>query len=68
MVAELEGGALHEIAPVLRERREVILRRIAAARPMLEETFQALSVLSYKRTFAECVEIVTETLIRAGEG
>jgi hypothetical protein len=67
MVAELESGALHEIAPVMRARREAILGRIAAARDVLEESFQALSILSYRRTFAECVEIVIDALNRARE-
>jgi hypothetical protein len=67
MVAEMESEALHEIVPVMRARRDVILGRIAAARNMLEENFQALSVLSYRRSFAECVEIVTDALDRAQE-
>jgi hypothetical protein len=67
LVAELESGALHEIAPIMRARRAAILGRIAAAKDMLEEGFQALSILSYRRTFAECVEIVTDALNRARE-
>jgi predicted nucleotidyltransferase component of viral defense system len=62
MVAELEPAALKQINPVLRERRDVVLQRIVDQDAALRETFAALAVLDYKRSFDECVEIVTKCL------
>jgi len=62
MVAEREPQALHEIAPILRDRRETILAVIENKKAFLRESFNELAILDYKRTFEECVEIVTKTL------
>jgi Nucleotidyl transferase AbiEii toxin, Type IV TA system len=62
MVSEKEPEALKAIAPVLRDRRDVVLSRIEKHRATLHESFQFLQVLDYQRTFEECVEIVRATL------
>ncbi len=65
MVAELEPHALAEISAILRDRRALILARIARYDLVLRETFAELAILEYKRSFDECVKIVTEALGRA---
>jgi hypothetical protein len=65
MVAEREPEALKEIYPILRDKRETVLTRIAAAEPQLRETFNELLVLEYRRSFEECVAIVKRTLSTA---
>jgi hypothetical protein len=62
MVAELEPGAMHEIAPILRDRRDAVLDRIRLNKRSLRETFESLTILDYRRSFDECVQILTETL------
>jgi hypothetical protein len=65
MVAEREPEALTEIFPILRGKRDVVLKRIADFGPQLRETFNELLVLEYRRSFEECVEIVKSTLSNA---
>ena len=65
LVSEWESEALREIFPILRDRREAVLKRITDFEPQLRETFNELQILEYKRSFDECVEIVKETLKRA---
>jgi hypothetical protein len=62
MVAEKESEALQEIKPVLRDRRDVVLQRIATHQAALRETFAALEVLDYRRSFDECVTLVKKAL------
>lgn len=62
MVAEQEPEALQQISPVLRDRRDIVLQRIASQEAALRETFAALEVLDYTRSFDECVELVTKSL------
>ncbi|MBY0264954.1 MAG: nucleotidyl transferase AbiEii/AbiGii toxin family protein [Burkholderiales bacterium] len=62
MVLEKEPQALAEIRPILHDRRTAILDRIAAHRPRLQEDFEALEVLDYRRSFDECVDLVTRAL------
>jgi hypothetical protein len=64
LITERESAALREIKPVLRDRREVILRRIETHVASLRETFAELEILDYHRTFDECVELVKGTLGR----
>lgn len=59
MVMEEEPGAVQSIQPVLRSRRTEVLRRIEMYEQALREEFAALEVLDYRRTFDECVQIVT---------
>lgn len=65
MVAEREPEALTEIFPILRDRRELVLKRIADFGPQLRETFNELLILEYRRSFEECIAIVTSTLSNA---
>ena len=62
MVVEKEPGALKAIQPILRDRRQVILDRIARHGAGLREVFDALEILDYKRSFDECVELVKQAL------
>lgn len=62
MVAEKEPEALWKIQPILRDRREVILETIASQEAPLRETFAALEVLDYQRSFDECVELTKKAL------
>jgi predicted nucleotidyltransferase component of viral defense system len=62
MVAEKEPEALWKILPILRGRRDVILERIASQEAALIETFAALEVLDYRRSFDECVELTKKAL------
>jgi len=57
MVAEKEPNALQQIKPVFRDRRDVVLQRIVTHEQALRETFAALDVLDYRRTFDECVTL-----------
>lgn len=58
MVAEKEPGALEAIKPVLRDRRDVVLQRVAAHEAALREAFAALEVLDYRRSFDECIALL----------
>lgn len=64
MVVEREPEALDEIVPILRDRRELVLRRIDVHATMLRESFELLEVLDYRRSFDECVDIVRRVLSR----
>jgi len=61
MVTETEPKALWKIEPILRDRREVVLRRIASQEPFLREAFAELEVLGYQRTFDECIALLKKT-------
>lgn len=63
LVIEKEPEALWKIRPILRDRREIILARIGTQEATLRETFAALEVLDYRRSFDECVEL-TKTALR----
>ena len=62
MVAEMEPASLLTIKPVLRGRRDVVLARIAAQDATLREDFAALEVLDYRRSYEECIRLVSEAL------
>jgi hypothetical protein len=62
MVIENEPQALPTIRPILRDRRAVILERIAHNHTGLREAFDALETIEYRRSFDECVDRVTQTL------
>jgi len=62
MVLEKEPEALNAIAPVLRDRREVILQRIESGDAALREAFEALETLEYRRSFDECVALAKRAL------
>jgi len=65
LVAEREPDALLEIKTVLRQRRDTLLARIEKADFALRKDFAELEVLEYRRTYDECIEILTQTLRRA---
>lgn len=58
MVAENEPKALQQIRPILRDRRDAVLSRIALQEAALKENFAALEILDYRRSFDECVALV----------
>jgi hypothetical protein len=62
MVIEKEPGALPAIKPILRDRRDAIMGRIAGQHAALREAFDALEIFEYRRSFDECVDLVTQTL------
>jgi len=62
MVQEKEPTALTQIRPILRDRRNAILARIESQETALRETFAALEVLEYRRSFDECVELARAAL------
>jgi len=62
MVTEKEPEALWQIQPILHDRRDVILAKIASQEAALRETFAALEVLDYRRSFDECVELTKTAL------
>jgi len=58
MIAEKEPEALWQIKPILRDRREAVLARIAGAETALREAFAELEALEYHRSYDECVQLV----------
>ena len=62
MVVEKEPEALQQIKPVLGDRRDVVLKRIAAHEAALREAFAALQILDYRRNFDECITLVKKAL------
>jgi len=60
MVAELEPGAMREIAPILRDRRDAVLDRIRCNEQFIRDSFESLTTLDYRRSFDECVQILKE--------
>ncbi len=62
MVIELEPEALISIRPILRDRREVVLKRLSEHSTSLREAFAALDVMNYRRTYDECVDLAKEAL------
>lgn len=64
LVAEREPEALKSIAPILRDRRDVILDRIRLGDFYLRENFANLDVLEYRRSYDECVDLVHKALSR----
>jgi len=65
MIAEKEPRALEEIRPVMRDRRETILARIAPNDATLRDDFAQLELLEYRRSYDECVAILKKTLAGA---
>ena len=62
MVAEKEPKALAGIKPILQGRGDLILTRIGKYDADLRETFAALETVDYRRSFDECVDLVTKAL------
>jgi len=62
LVAEKEPDALKSIAPILRDRKDVIMARIKASDANLRDDFANLEVLEYRHSYDECVKIVSKLL------
>jgi hypothetical protein len=62
MVTEKEPKSLAAIKPILQGRREIILARIGKYDTDLRETFAALEILEFQRSFDECVELARKAL------
>jgi hypothetical protein len=62
LVAEKEPAVPAKVRPLIRERRDAILGRIASSDRILRQTFAALEVLDYRRTYDECVSTVKKVL------
>ena len=62
MVIEREPAALPPMQPVLRDRRASLLARIEAGDARLRNDFAELDVRDYKRSYDECVVVVTQAL------
>ncbi len=57
MVLEKEPQALESIKPILRDLRDVVLERMKTQDAALRETFAALEILDYRRSYDECVAL-----------
>ena len=62
MVTEKEPEALWKIAPILRDRRDVLIERIASREAQLRESFAELEILDFRRSFEECVTLVKNAI------
>ncbi len=62
LIAEKEPEALKSIAPILRDRKDVIMTRMKASDANLRDDFANLEVLEYRRSYDECVKIVSKVL------
>jgi predicted nucleotidyltransferase component of viral defense system len=62
MVAEKEPRSLLTIRPILQRSRHAVLARITAQDANLRETFAALEILDYRRSYDECVALVRAAL------
>ena len=62
LVAGKEPKEISRIKPLLREKRDVILRRLASGDKILRTTFSALETLEYRPTYDQCVEKVKKAL------
>jgi predicted nucleotidyltransferase component of viral defense system len=62
LVAEKKPDALKSIAPILRDRKDVILARFKASESNLRDDFANLEVLEYQRSYDECVKVVSKVL------
>lgn len=65
VVAECEPEAIRQIAKILRDRREAILTRLQSSDAILRKTFAQLEALEYRRSYRECVTVLTEALENA---
>jgi predicted nucleotidyltransferase component of viral defense system len=62
MVIEKEPGALVEIEPILKSRRDVITQRLQSNEAAMREAFAELEVLEFRRSYDECFRSVLATL------
>ena len=50
-----DAAAIHEIAPVIRDHRDLLMARVERHRAVLEEEYAGLELLDTTKSFAECV-------------
>ncbi len=62
LIAEKEPAALKSIAPILRDRKDAIMARMKAGDANLRDDFANLEILEYRRSYDECVKIVSKVL------
>jgi len=62
LVIEKESEALVPIGHILESRREAVLKRIDTQDAALRESFGALDVLDFRRSYDECVALVKKAL------
>jgi predicted nucleotidyltransferase component of viral defense system len=62
VVAEKEPNALNQIRPVLRDRRDSVLSRMAQSDRQLRSDFAELEVLDYRPSYDDCARIVKQVL------
>jgi predicted nucleotidyltransferase component of viral defense system len=65
LVAAKEPAAIERIAGILRERREVIRKRIASSEKILRKTYAELDTLDFRPSFDECLRVVADLLDRS---
>lgn len=65
LIAEKEPAALEEIRPVIRDRRDAILARIASHDANLRDDFAQLELLEYRPSYDEAVAIVKKAFAAA---
>jgi predicted nucleotidyltransferase component of viral defense system len=65
MVSEREPASLKEIAPILRDRRDVLANQIETREAFLRDDFANLEILDYRRSFDECLTIIRSLLKNA---
>lgn len=54
-VLDREPDAIHEIAPVIQDHRELLMARVQQHRAALEEEYAGLDLLDTTKSFADCV-------------
>ena len=65
LVAKKHPRDIVRIKAVLRERREVVLERLASGDKVLRKTFSALDVLDYRPSYDECLGVLKAALKKA---
>lgn len=62
LVATREPSAIESIRPILRDRREIIRKRISTGEKALRTAYSGLDTLEFKPDYDECVRIVEDVL------
>lgn len=62
MISEREPGALRSIRGILAHNKPALLHRIAAADRQLRNDFDQLDLLTFRKTYDECVSLLKEAL------
>ena len=64
LIATREPAAIESIRPILRERSNIIRKRIATGEKALRTAFSGLDTLEFKPGYDECVRIVENVLAK----